>query len=192
MRLQISYLNISTAAAASEHGERDNYTRFMRNLSTPTLQENGMLELGYTRHFGTLGSAALIAPGRQFLEYCTSRMVADLIRVQLCPSPEGESLDVNHPSFRNAPREMQLKLLNLSWLKAADAAKRQEEKDRAESVAYFESGYDRRDRENLQTLLLDADYYSVLGDGATDKVPYQKKWILCRTLRRSRRIYRSS
>ena len=49
-----AYLNISTAAAASEHGERDNYTRFMRNLSTPTLQENGMLELGGLGHFGTL------------------------------------------------------------------------------------------------------------------------------------------
>lgn len=72
-----TYLQIFSPILGDQQADYDNYTKESRRLFPDALYERGE---GYTAFYGTLGSAVMILPKHDLLEYCARRYAATAVR----------------------------------------------------------------------------------------------------------------
>ena len=72
-----TYLQIFSPILGEQQADFDNYTKESRRLFPDALYERGE---GYTAFYGTLGSAVMILPKHDLLEYCARRYAATAVR----------------------------------------------------------------------------------------------------------------
>ncbi|MCB9704885.1 MAG: hypothetical protein H6711_23620 [Myxococcales bacterium] len=72
-----TYLQIFSPILGDQQADFDNYTKESRRLFPDSLFERGE---GYTAFYGTLGSAVLVLPKHDLLEYCARRYAATAVR----------------------------------------------------------------------------------------------------------------
>lgn len=72
-----TYLQIFSPILGEQQADYDNYTKESRRLFPDALYERGE---GYTAFYGTVGSAVMVLPKHDLLEYCARRYAATAVR----------------------------------------------------------------------------------------------------------------
>jgi hypothetical protein len=135
-----AFLQIFTPILDILAGELDNYEKALEELTRlPGDLENP--GLGYTRHFGCFGAAALVLPGHDLLEYSVLRFAAQAIRSQISFGGDSSdpidgraralqlvSLDYDDVRFLTMSDEEQERAIHETFLKSVAEMARQDDR----------------------------------------------------------------
>jgi hypothetical protein len=133
-----TYLQVFTPIIDNLAGELDNYEKNLEGL-TQFPGDLKSLGQGYTKNFGAFGTAALVLPGADLLEYAVRRFAAQAIRGQITfgVDPSGGSddralalarlaVDYSDPKFLHMGDEGREKAINLAFVESVREMARQD------------------------------------------------------------------
>jgi hypothetical protein len=126
-----SFLQVFTPIISSVAGEYDNYEQHNQSLTT-FAGEHKNIGQGYTKNYGAFGTAALVLPASELLEYSASRFAAEALRRQITFAATGQTegqertldrlrVPYDDPAFRNLEEGSRFDRINESFLLSVQA-----------------------------------------------------------------------
>ncbi|MBL8213826.1 MAG: hypothetical protein JNK87_24120 [Bryobacterales bacterium] len=136
-----SFLQLFTPVINTVAGYYDNYEKHLQSL-THFAGENKNVGTGYAMNYGAFGTAALVLPAADLLEYCALRFAAEALRRQITfgtaagarASERERALDrlkvnYNDPAFRNLDESARFERINDSFLNCVQTMADFDDKD---------------------------------------------------------------